>query len=76
MKVFLGLFWLAVLFAACFLSVYILLWVSRREGLWHRRKPPPASTAEEKPPEPIYYIVEKKSRRKNTYSKPKRINFE
>ena len=85
MKPLLGFFWLCVLFAACFSTVHITLSILQPA----KRKPadkemataetPPEkkeSTKTEKQPEPVYYIVEKTKRKKQSYSKPKRIKFE
>ena len=85
MKPLLGFFWLCVLFFACFSTVHIALSVLQSV----KQKPPEkevATTAEpteekekpktDKPPEPVYYIVEKTRRKKQGYSKPKRIKFD
>jgi hypothetical protein len=74
MKVFLGIFWLFIFFAACFGIVHL----ARAFFCLFRKKPrePAPQNPPPKPPEPIYYIVEKKTRRKNAYSKPRKINFD
>jgi len=78
---FLAIFWLCVLFAACFSFVHIALYLLH----YVKRAPTPPKTEEasvkpkperEKKAEPVYYIVEKKSRKKNSYSTPKRIRFD
>ena len=85
MKPLLGFFWLCVLFAACFSTVHITLSIlqpAKRKSADKEmataetppeKKEPPKT---EKPPEPVYYIVEKTKRKKQSYSKPKRIKFE
>ena len=74
MKVFLGIVWLFIFFVSCFGIVHLV----RAIFMLFRKKPtaPPPETPPQKTPEPIYYIVEKKSRRKNSYSEPRKINFD
>jgi hypothetical protein len=85
MKIFLGFLWLSLLLASCFFSVIIAQRILRSAGVFSSTEKPskaqePAqknpAPEEKTEPQPVYYIVEKKSRRKNTYSKPKRIRFE
>lgn len=72
----LGLLYLFLTFAICFILVhtiklaYLGFKLSRKKCSPHKEKieHPPA-------PEPIYYIVEKKRSKKSTYSEPKEIKF-
>ena len=76
-----GFFYTLILFAFCFLSVYVVQLA--HIGWKQQHTPPPPEEKpkeEEKKPsenrEPIYYIVERKTKRaKPTYGEPKQINF-
>ncbi len=82
---FLGVFWLAVIFGGCFLSVHIARLV-KFGWLYQKKEEPPKPTEakeekKEKAPEPkpsaepVYYIVERKRKTRQSYGEPKEIRF-
>ena len=85
----LGIFWIAFLFAFCFLFVHTarLAKIGRhyqKQALAKKseeqKQEPEEKTDKEKPSpqterEPVYYIVEKKRRAKTSFSQPKEIRF-
>ena len=79
-----GILYLAILFAACFVVVHVvkLAWIGLKSVRERNDKNPepeekkPEKKSDEKESKPVYYIVEKKrSRSKASYSAPREIKF-
>ena len=79
----LGVVWLLLLFALCFLIVHVIRlaqfgrqYQKEKQTTQQAPSPPPEQkTPSQREGEPVYYIVEKKRRNKTSYGEPKRIQF-
>ncbi len=72
-----GILYLFILFAACFVVVHMvkLAWMGLKSSRRKPEKKPEPEKKEQPKPQPVYYIVEKKRARKANYSSPREIKF-
>lgn len=82
----LGVFWLILIFSACFLAVHIVRlvcfgWLYQKQEKAQTPSEEKKEEKKEKAPEPkpsaepVYYIVERKRKPRQSYGEPKEIRF-
>lgn len=77
MLMFIGILYLFLTFAACFILVHLIRFAYIGIKSIRKKPDPPAEKKTEPAPktQPVYYIVEKKRAKKSSYSEPKEIEF-